>query len=64
MDNEAEMRKIFKELCPHNQMNLIIHARQFHITQKEKKYEKTIVNDRNIRFCADIHDRSNTKSVD
>jgi hypothetical protein len=61
MNDEAEMREIFRELSPQNQANLTIHARQFHIIQKEKKNEKALVYDGNIGLYAGIRDRNSTR---
>ena len=56
MNNETEMREIFRELSPQNQANLTIHARQIQIIQKEKKNEKALVNDMDIGLYAGIRD--------
>ena len=58
MGNEAEMREIFRELSPQNQADLTIHARQFHILQKEKKNEKALVYDGDTGLYASIRDKN------
>jgi len=58
MNNEAEMREIFRELNHQNQANLTIHARQFHIIQKGKKNGKAFVNEGNSGLYAGIRNKS------
>jgi hypothetical protein len=61
MNNETEMREIFKELNLQNQVNLVIHARQFHVIQKEKKNEKAFVYDGGIGLYAGIRGGNGTR---
>ena len=61
MNNETEMREIFRELSPQNQANLTIFARKYGIIQKDKKNEKALVNDRNIGLYAGIRDKNGAR---
>jgi len=57
MNNETEMREIFRELSLQNQANLTIHARQFQII-REGGNEKELVNDWNTGLYAGIRDKN------
>jgi hypothetical protein len=57
MNNEAEMREVFKRLSFENQANLLIHAQQSYITQKESRNEEAFVYDRNSSLYVGIHSR-------
>jgi hypothetical protein len=61
MVNDAEMRDIFKELNLQNQANLVICAHQFQIIQKEKKNEKSLINNGNTSLYAGIRDNNGTR---
>ena len=60
MNNETEMREIFRELSPQNQANLTVHARQFHIIQKEAKNEDMFAYDGNSVY-AGIRDKTGVR---
>ena len=57
MNNEAEMREIFRELNLKNQADLLIRARQSYITQKESRNEEAFVYDRSSGLYVGIRDR-------
>jgi len=58
MNNEAEMREIFRELNLKNQADLLVRARQSFITQKESRNEEAFVYDRNSGLHVGIRDRN------
>jgi hypothetical protein len=57
MNNEAEMRDIFRELNLKNQADLLVCARQSYITQKESRDEEAFVYDRDSSLHVGIRDR-------
>ena len=58
MDNETTMRKVFRVLNLENQADLLVHARQSYINQKEIKNEETPVCDGNISLHIDVYRRN------
>ena len=57
MNNETEMKKIFKELSFQNQADLVIRARKFQILQKETKNEEMRAYERNNDVYAGIREK-------
>jgi hypothetical protein len=57
MNNEAEMREIYREINLKNQADLLVRARQSYITQKENRNEEALVYDRNSGLHVGIRDR-------
>ena len=61
MNNEAEMREVFKELNFKNQADLLVCARQTYITQKEITNEEVFMYDRNTNRCIGIRNRGSVR---